>query len=154
MVACLIQWHWLYYASTVQVTPYAIIFFLLSSVLLGLCFRLWCGDFGQWLWASTNYSRGQTWQHSSGMCGLLTTGWTGKISTTNHFCVMWCVFCYVWLEVISFSTTIFSWNAYQVYLTALSTLLLTVPLLCIPVFYSVFCKQNTETLSWVLYSLL
>lgn len=45
---------------------------------IGLCIGLWCGDFGQWLWAAANHPRGQTWQHPGWLCWLFTAGWTGK----------------------------------------------------------------------------
>lgn len=52
--------------------------FSVCFILTGLCVGLWCGDFRQWFRAATNHPRCQTWQHSSWLCWLLTTGWTGK----------------------------------------------------------------------------
>lgn len=51
-----------------------------KNVLTGLCFWLWRGHFGQWLWTSADHPRGQTWKHPGGMCRLLTAGRAGRVS--------------------------------------------------------------------------
>lgn len=73
-------------------------------LLTGLRLRLWCGDFGQWLWATADHPRGQTWKHSSWLCWLLTAGWTGKAHVLRRYQTYWQEF---WLLRSLFSFVVF-----------------------------------------------
>ncbi len=57
--------------------------FVSACLFIGLCVRLWRGDFGQWLWATADHPWCQTWQHPGRLCWLLTAGWTGKTALSS-----------------------------------------------------------------------
>lgn len=44
------------------------------GLLAGLCFWLWRGHFGQWLWTTADHPRGQTWQYPGRLRRLLAAG--------------------------------------------------------------------------------
>lgn len=71
---------------------------------VGLCVRLRCSHFGQWLWAIADHPRSQTRQHSGRLCRLLSAGWTGK----SKGVVLFLIWSSSWSGMCSWHTIQFS----------------------------------------------